>query len=69
MKYTRDNLRDICIKHLNKLHVESVGIDAGVKLVAVDMFVKQYPEDEDSEMVRRAISNLNIAGYFNFEPE
>ena len=69
MKYTRNNMSDICAKHLDPVKAKNLGLAAAVQQTGILMFINNIPEDDEVKLVRQALTNLTKFGYFSFEPE
>lgn len=67
MKYTKENVTAVLIKHLNEPCVKSMGIPRACELVAIKMFIDKIIENEDATIIRSAVSNLHNEGFFKFD--
>ena len=69
IKYTRNNVSDICAKYLDPVTTKNLGLVSAVEQTAIRMFLNNIPEDEEVKLVRQSLTNLIKTGYFSFEPE
>ena len=72
IKYTRNNVSDICAKYLDLDPVTSknLGLVTAVQQTGIRMFLNNIPpEDDEAKLVRQSLTNLIKTGYFSFEPE
>ena len=70
IKYTRNNVSNICAKYLDPVMSKNIGLVAAVQQTGIRMFLNNIPpEDEEVKLVRQSLTNLIKTGYFSFEPE